>query len=58
VSTSPSTHTHKLSEKFFTVLKCFIFGWKNNEVKVKEIIISLEANVAGVPVLVYNAKPS
>jgi len=35
-----------------------LFGWKNNEVEVKEIIKPLEEIVAGVPVFVYNAKPS
>jgi hypothetical protein len=35
-----------------------LFGWKNYEVEVKEIIKPLEQNVAGVPVFVYNAKPS
>jgi hypothetical protein len=35
-----------------------LFGWKNIEVEVKEIIKPLEENVSGVPVFIYNAKPS
>jgi hypothetical protein len=34
-----------------------LFGWKSNEVEVKEIIKPMEENVAGA-VFVYNAKPS
>jgi hypothetical protein len=35
-----------------------LFGWKNNEVEVKEISKPLEENVPGVPIFVYSAKPS